>query len=158
MQSLRQKVATAKKNEKITEKLLQDLQLYKEEVKEEKKVTSIKKMRVELQLRLEQCKALEFEMIEPDAVEEDHQERVASVQKKVQSLEEEIGQIEKELAELAEQEEAITEDLVDAKACHVRAYRSLSAMRKELEELESSWKEDLNSQAKMISDSSKERI
>jgi len=156
-QSLRKRVETAKKDEQFKEKMLKDLLLNKEEVEEQKKETKIKKMKLEFELRTEQCKALKLDMIEPDAVEKDHQERVALAKKKVKSLEEGVREIEKELAQLAEQEEAITEDLVDAEECCVRASGSLSAKKMELDEIESGWKVEANS-LNQLADSLKEKI
>ena len=157
LQSLRKRVETAKKDEQITEQMLKDLLLNKEEVEQQKKEAAIKKMKVEYELRVEQCKALELDLIEPDAVEEDHQERVASVNKKVQSLEEELGEIKEELVAMEEQEEAIAEDLVEAEESYMRAFRLLSTKSTELEELESSREADVNALNQLV-DSSKERF
>jgi len=157
MQSLRKRVETAEKNEQITEKMLKDLLLNKEEVEDQKKETTIKKMKLEFELRSEQCKALELDLIDPDAVEEDHQERVALVQMKIESLGEELEVIEKELVSLDEQDEAITEDLVDAEECYVRAFRFMSARITELEGLESVWMANVKF-LNLLVDASKERI
>jgi len=72
--------------------MFKDLLLNKKEVEEQKRETWIQKMRIEFELRAEQCTALELDLIEPDAVEEDIQERVALIQKKVQSLEQQLGE------------------------------------------------------------------
>jgi len=155
--SLRKKIETAKKDEQFKEKMCKDLLLNKREVEEQKKETKIKKMKVEFELRTEQCKALELDLIEPDAVKEDHQERVALAKKKVKSLEEELREVQKEAAEMVEQEEAIAEDLVEAEECYVRASRSLSALKTELEAVESGWKVKANS-LNLLVDSLKKKI
>ena len=155
--SLLKRVETAKKNQKIAEQMLKALLLNKKQVEEQKRETSIQKMRIEFELRVEQCNALELDMIDPDAVEEDHQERVALVQKKVKSLEQQLGEIENELAELVEQDEAITEDIEDADECCVGASLSLSTIKMELEQFEDAMKADANS-LNLLVDSSKERI
>ena len=154
-QSLRKRVETAKKGEQITEQMLKDLLLNKEEVEQQK--ATIKKMKLEYELRVEQCKALELDLIEPNAVEGDHQERVASVKKKVQALEEELGEIKEELVAMEEQEEAIAEDLVEAEESYMRAFRMLSTKVTELEDLESSREADVNALNQLV-DSSKETI
>jgi len=137
-----------------------DLLLNKKEVEKQKRETSIKKLRIELELRTEQRNAIELDLIErfePNSVEEDHQERVASVGKKVQSLEQQLGEIENELAELVKEDEAITEDLEDADERCVGATRYLSTTKTELEQLEAAFEANGNSLNQKV-DSSKERI
>ena len=84
-QSLRKRVETVKKDEHITCHMLKDLLLNKEELEQQKKETTIKKIKVEYELRLWQCKALESDLIETDAVEGSIKKE-ASVQKKIQGI------------------------------------------------------------------------
>ena len=100
-----------KKNVQIGEDDVKDVLLNLVEFEKQKIKTLNRKMEAEFELHVQQCKALELDLIEPDAVEEDHQGRVSLVEKKVKSLEDELGEIEKELGVLKEEEEALIEDL-----------------------------------------------
>ncbi len=71
MQSVRTRVKIAKENLETTEKRLKDVQLFKNEYEQRKREAMKKKMRTEFDLRAEQCKALELDLIVLDAVEVD---------------------------------------------------------------------------------------
>ena len=158
IKSVRSRIEIIKKNVQIAGEELKDALLNLVEFGRQKKMILKRKVEAEFELRAQQCKALVFDLIAPDAVEEDLQERVASVQKKVKDLEIELGEIEKELRILEIEEEALTGDLEYAEEFPtIGASRWLSIMLTELNELESAWKEDVNSINQMV-DSSKERI
>jgi len=158
MVSVRTRIEIIKKNVQIAGEEVKDALLKLVEFGRQKKMILKRKMEAEFELRAQKCKALVFDLIAPDAVEEDLQERVAAVQKKVKDLEIELGEIEKELGVLKEEEDALIENLEYAEEFPtIGASRWLSIMLTELNEFESAWKEDVNSLNQMV-DSSKERI
>ena len=79
------------------------------------------------------------------------------VKKKINFLEEQLREIEKEVAAIVEQEDAISEDLIEAEDCYVRASRSSFALKTELEALELNREADADSTNKLV-DALKEKI
>lgn len=147
-----------KENLQIAETKMKDVLLRLGELGKQKRKTLKRKMEAEFELRVQQYKALELDLIAADAVEEDHKERVSSVEKEVKSLKDELGEIDKELDVLEEEEETLTEDLEYAEEFpKIGASRWLPMMQRELEELKSGWQVETSSLNKMV-ESSKDRI
>ena len=68
-------------------------------------------------------------------------------------MKQQLGEIEKEWAALVEEEEAITEDIEDAEEYCAGASRSLSTIKKELEQVVNALKADANSLNQQIDSS-----
>ena len=157
MKSMRIRVELAKENVKKTEKRLKDVQLQKNGNEKQKREVAKKRMKTEFDLRTEQCKALELDLIAFDAVEEDPLENRVAAEKIVEILENQLGEILEELGDREEEGKTLSEDLREAEACYLEACQSLSIPQAELEALESGWNADADSLKQMV-DSSKEKL
>lgn len=108
----------------------------KNEVKKKIAEIATRKALVEINLRTQQCEAIEMSLIALDSEDMDTDQIELTSGEQIKALEDELKGMDDVLLVLQEEEESFTEDLETAEGSYLGALQVLEALESELEELE----------------------